>query len=204
MSQTIKAVSGGRTWKKPVATKEPEYPRISGFRHFAWKNYLWSMFVLTPAAGLISYSFIFAGRYPGIISMVLSWFIILLTMLGTIISLSEGASKIPKTQWPLRFLPTILLAILMVWNTLNGFSLNDAHKENQNKSVMEEYGYSKLINTNSQSKKALVQTEDGENKEVDFLVYKGYIILFDDNETMLEKAEKIDAGNYSEYLKGWR
>lgn len=64
----------------------------------------------------------------------------------------------------------------------------------------QEYGYSS-VDLSANGHDAVVTTESGEEKRVDVVDHEGYFVLYDSREQLLEKMDKIDAGNYDERLK---
>lgn len=70
--------------------------------------------------------------------------------------------------------------------------------EKMTAALEQEYGYSEIVQIKDMSAK--VVTIEGEEKEVDVLEYQNATIFFENQEQMIEKIDKVQAGTYPEIL----
>lgn len=65
--------------------------------------------------------------------------------------------------------------------------------------LAEEYGYMRVV-VDEEASFAEVVTLEGEEKKVDVIDYKGYMVLFESVDQLEEKMAEVDTGTYPEEL----
>ena len=72
--------------------------------------------------------------------------------------------------------------------------------EDRQAAYQQEYGYTQ-VEVDKDSYKATVTDEDGNEKEVNYISFKGFSILYESQDELYERIEEIEDGTYPENLR---